>query len=112
MLPNEKFEFLNLQKYWNKSRLAKTTPSVKGERLSLSKNYEVSSEILDDLVLHSKKNGAIGARMTGAGFGGCIVVLITSNNTNSFVNLMKEKFKDIWLVDKIWFYINGKKLRN
>ena len=43
MLPNEKFEFLNLQKYWNKSRLAKTIPSVKGEGLSLSKYYELKN---------------------------------------------------------------------
>ena len=68
---------------------------------SLSKNYEVSSPELDNLILFSKEIGAEGARLTGAGFGGCIVVLVDKKYSEEFLIRLKRKFKDIWLVDKI-----------
>jgi len=44
---------------------------------SLSKDYEVSGEELDTLVsLSLEQEGVLGARMTGAGFGGCAITLI------------------------------------
>ncbi len=42
---------------------------------SLRKDYEVSSPELDRLVELAREGGAAGARLTGAGFGGCIVAL-------------------------------------
>ena len=42
---------------------------------SLQKDYEVSCPELDHLVALAKEGGAFGARLTGAGFGGCIVAL-------------------------------------
>jgi galactokinase len=42
---------------------------------SLRDDYEVSLPELDRLVLEAARRGALGARLTGAGFGGCIVVL-------------------------------------
>ena len=68
---------------------------------SLSKNYEVSSPKIDDLILFAKKIGAEGARLTGAGFGGCIVVLIDKKFSEEFLKRLKRKFRNIWLVDKI-----------
>ena len=44
---------------------------------SLRDDYEVSSKELDTLVeLAWKQPGTLGARMTGAGFGGCTVNLV------------------------------------
>ncbi len=42
---------------------------------SLRTDYNVSSAELDELVALAKEGGASGARLTGAGFGGCIVAL-------------------------------------
>jgi galactokinase len=43
--------------------------------LSLRNDFEVSSRELDRLVALARDAGAYGARLTGAGFGGCIVAL-------------------------------------
>lgn len=42
---------------------------------SLRTDYHVSSAELDELVAVAKEGGAAGARLTGAGFGGCVVAL-------------------------------------
>jgi galactokinase len=42
---------------------------------SLRSDYHVSSAELDELVAIAHEGGASGARLTGAGFGGCIVAL-------------------------------------
>ena len=42
---------------------------------SLKTDYHVSTAALDELVAVAKEGGAAGARLTGAGFGGCVVVL-------------------------------------
>lgn len=45
---------------------------------SLRDDYEVSTEVLDDLVARlTATDGVFGARLTGAGFGGCVVALAT-----------------------------------
>ena len=43
---------------------------------SLKFDYEVTGEHLDTIVEAAKISGAVGARMTGAGFGGCAIALI------------------------------------
>jgi galactokinase len=43
---------------------------------SLRDDYDVSTEALDRLVRLAMEHGALGARLTGAGFGGCIVALV------------------------------------
>ncbi|MEC9485635.1 MAG: galactokinase [Candidatus Izemoplasma sp.] len=47
--------------------------------MSLKNDYEVSCHELDVLVDAFLKEGAIGARMTGAGFGGCIVAIVKTS---------------------------------
>jgi len=42
---------------------------------SLRDDYEVSCPELDELVRAAREHGAAGARLTGAGFGGCAVLL-------------------------------------
>ncbi len=47
---------------------------------SLRDLYEVSRPEMDDLVERLRGAGAIGARMTGGGFGGCAVALVAAGN--------------------------------
>ncbi|MFQ5537366.1 MAG: galactokinase [Gemmatimonadota bacterium] len=46
-----------------------------GSQGSLRTDFLVSSAVLDRLVVTALEGGAAGARLTGAGFGGCIVAL-------------------------------------
>jgi len=53
---------------------------------SLRDDYEVSSEALNRMVELARSHGACyGARMTGAGFGGCAVALIRAASAEEFV---------------------------
>lgn len=47
---------------------------------SLKDDYEVSCPELDFIVDAARKFGALGARLTGAGFGGCAVVVIEKDS--------------------------------
>jgi len=54
--------------------------------------YECSSSGLDTLVSLSKECGALGARLTGAGWGGCIVALVAEEKAEAFVKELKERY--------------------
>ena len=68
---------------------------------SLAHNYEVSSEALDELVDTACASGALGARLTGAGFGGCVVCLVETGMAADVLASMKQGRPDAWLVDLI-----------
>jgi galactokinase len=54
---------------------------------SLKNNYEVSGKELDTFIDFSKQHsGCLGAKMTGAGFGGCAVAIVKSNLIEDFTN--------------------------
>jgi galactokinase len=54
---------------------------------SLRDDYEVSTDELDYLVVESMKiDGVYGARMTGGGFGGCIVALVKPDRVDALVS--------------------------
>ena len=57
---------------------------------SLLRRLGVSRNVLDRLVDIALKNGALGAKMTGAGGGGCIIALVTESSTNKVLREMKK----------------------
>ncbi len=60
---------------------------------SLRDLYEVSCPELDDLVqIAASLPGIIGARLTGAGFGGCTVNLVQKGQTPAFVSALKDRY--------------------
>lgn len=59
---------------------------------SLKNDYEVSGRELDILVEETLKAGAIGARMTGAGFGGCIVSIIKKDMLDTITEKVKHGY--------------------
>ena len=62
---------------------------------SLRDDYEVSSKELDILVeLAWKQPGVLGARMTGAGFGGCTVNLVYQEAAQAFAEAVRRGYQD------------------
>ena len=62
---------------------------------SLRTDYEVSSLELDALVYAAREiPGTLGARMTGAGFGGCTVNLVREADTEHFCDRIKESYRE------------------
>ena len=57
-------------------------PLVSASHASLRDDYEVSTPELDALVAALESTGALGARLTGAGFGGCAVALARRADAN------------------------------
>lgn len=62
---------------------------------SLRDDYEVTGKELDTLVEESlKQDGVVGARMTGAGFGGCAVSIVKSDKVDDFIKNVGKGYKD------------------
>ena len=62
---------------------------------SLRDDYEVTGKELDTLVEESlKQDGVIGARMTGAGFGGCAVSIVKSDKVDDFIKNVGKEYKE------------------
>ena len=60
---------------------------------SLRDYYEVTGFELDTLVESAQKvNGVVGARMTGAGFGGCTVNIVKEEAIESFIKRVGEEY--------------------
>jgi len=68
-----------------------------GELMTASHNscrydYECSADGLDKLVDLSLKNGALGSRLTGAGWGGCTVSLVAESRVEEFLAALKAEY--------------------
>jgi galactokinase len=60
---------------------------------SLRHDYQVSSKHLDILVDSTMDlDGVLGARLTGAGFGGCTVNLVQTDFVDEFTETIKERY--------------------
>lgn len=61
---------------------------------SLRDDYEVTGVELDTLVAAAQAHpGVLGARMTGAGFGGCAIALVKDSEWDGFVADVKSAYK-------------------
>ncbi len=62
---------------------------------SLRDDYEVTGIELDTLVEEAlKQDGVIGARMTGAGFGGCAVSIVKENCVDTFIENVGKVYQE------------------
>ncbi|MDF2544718.1 MAG: galK, partial [Herbinix sp.] len=62
---------------------------------SLQYDYEVTGLELDNIVASAlKQEGVIGARMTGAGFGGCAVSIVKDHAIDNFIEKVGKEYKD------------------
>lgn len=62
---------------------------------SLREDYEVTGVELDTLVFAAQDQpGVLGARMTGAGFGGCSIALVQKENVEAFTQKVGQIYLD------------------
>lgn len=66
---------------------------MNASHVSLRDDYEVTGKELDALVEAAWDEGAVGARMTGAGFGGCTINLIKKENLHDFIENVGKKYE-------------------
>lgn len=60
---------------------------------SLKDDYEVTGIELDTLVAAAQAHPSVlGARMTGAGFGGCAIALVKANDWDNFVEAVSKEY--------------------
>jgi len=60
----------------------------------LSAGYQVSSPALDFLVeVAASVSGVLGARMMGAGFGGCTINLVEQARVETFVETVRDRYR-------------------
>jgi galactokinase len=66
--------------------------AMNASHASLRDDYEVSCRELDALVDAALEHGAAGARLTGAGFGGCIVALCYAGRVDALLGALEHGF--------------------
>jgi galactokinase len=55
-------------------------------------DFEISTPELDAFVELAKESGAPGARLTGAGFGGCAIALVRDGETDALTRKILRAF--------------------
>jgi len=65
-------------------------------RLSLEHDYEVTGLELDTLAhIAWEQEGVLGARMTGAGFGGCAIALVNKDKVEDFKKAVGQRYEEV-----------------
>ncbi|SDM48548.1 galactokinase [Sediminibacillus halophilus] len=63
--------------------------------ISLQQDYEVTGKELDTIVAAAwRQPGVLGARMTGAGFGGCAIAIVPEENVESFTERVNHLYRE------------------
>lgn len=74
--------------------LVKLGELLNASHKSLKEDYEVTGIELDTLAETSQKQeGCLGARMTGAGFGGCAIALVHKDKLDSFIANVQSTYE-------------------
>eukprot|EP01112_Ceratiomyxa_fruticulosa_P005420 TRINITY_DN1603_c0_g1_i10.p1 TRINITY_DN1603_c0_g1~~TRINITY_DN1603_c0_g1_i10.p1 ORF type:complete len:486 (+),score=80.06 TRINITY_DN1603_c0_g1_i10:670-2127(+) len=78
----------------NEKRIKELGHLMNQSHESCSKLYECSCQELDFLTNLCNKFGAFGSRLTGAGWGGCVIALVPQHILAEFSEHVKQKYAD------------------
>ena len=91
---SEQLRVLQTKHYLEMGDLMTVGRLMTASHLSLQYDYEVSGIELDTLVEAAiEQKGCLGARMTGAGFGGCAIALVHQNETDNFIAAVRKIYR-------------------
>jgi galactokinase len=76
-----------------RGRIADIGPDLTASHVSLRDDYEVSCPELDAVVEAALEGGALGARMTGGGFGGSALALVPRERADAVESRVAEAFE-------------------
>ena len=106
---NEKRRVMEFIDSLNEKNFARLGAIINEAFDSLRYDYEVSCEELDIMQEAAVDSpGCYGARITGGGFGGCIVAFVTHDKKEDFIKSVKEKYdnnlmiKNLGLQSEVW----------
>jgi galactokinase len=69
-------------------------PLLTASHQSLRDDYQVTVPQLDTAVQAALRAGAVGARMTGGGFGGCVIALVDHHATDQVIAQVQQAFAE------------------
>jgi galactokinase len=75
-------------------KLREVGPLFTASHVSLRDDFEITVPELDVAVDAALAAGALGARMTGGGFGGCIIALVEATEADSVLAAIEKAFAD------------------
>ena len=81
-----------------KSDIARLGILMNESHISMRDDFEITLPKVDDLVKDAVKLGALGARQTGGGFGGCIVACIAKHKLEAWKTALLEKHPESFWV--------------
>lgn len=75
---------------------------------SLRDDYEVTVPELDTAAAAAETGGAVGARMTGGGFGGCVIALVPGEALDSCAKRVRAAFAEQGFAEPVLFTISAR----
>jgi galactokinase len=72
--------------------LAALAPLLDASHASMRDDFEITVPTVDLAVEAAREAGALGARMTGGGFGGCIIALVGSGQSDTVAAHIADRF--------------------
>ena len=73
-------------------RVAELGPLLDASHASMRDDFEITVPTVDLAVESARAAGALGARMTGGGFGGCIIALVRPGRPTGWPRTIAERF--------------------
>jgi galactokinase len=98
----ENFRVLKTVQSFEEQKIDDIGKCLAESHVSLRNDFEVSCEELDTLVdIVSEVDGVPGARLTGAGFGGCIVAIVRNDAVETVKHTIRDNYRPSSLPDGI-----------
>lgn len=88
----ENARVLDAVKVLDHGRLSDLAPLLDASHASMRDDFEITVPTVDLAVESAREAGALGARMTGGGFGGCIIALVPAGKSAEIADQIGDRF--------------------